>query len=52
MVRSQSCTFNRKGKCAISVSLSLCDKCLAYHPKEKDIEAMNERLNTKNLDNY
>ncbi len=42
--KAKNCTYNRKGKCALAIPFSLCDKCLAYHPKEIDMDAMRERL--------
>lgn len=42
--KSKTCTFSKRGRCALSIPFSLCEKCLAYHPKETDMEAMRERL--------
>lgn len=40
----KACTFRKDDKCKLSIPLSLCDRCLAYHPKEKNLDAMRERL--------
>jgi len=49
--KSKSCTFNRGGKCALAIPFSMCERCMAYHPKEINYDAMRERLHLERFDN-